>query len=439
MILNLSVFSQSSSPVLDQYIKNGLESNLTLKKETLHIHKSLEALREAQGLFRPQVTFSASYTLAAGGRAIDFPIGDLLNPVYNTLNALTQTNQFPTIENEQITFLPHNFQETKIRIIQPLFNTDIYYNRKAKEALITVQQAQKETYEQELRRDIKMAYFKYLQSLEATKIYKETKTLLQEIQRTNEKLVKNNKATRDVIFNAKYEIQNIENEITNAKKNSELAKAYFNFLLNRDLTMDIIVDENIISTNSAISESTHTENALKTRKELNQLKGAMTANEQAIKLKEAQRLPQVALVTDVGFQGTGYYFLNDQAFVFGSLNLTWDIYKGNQRKSQLEQIKLDQEILSTQYLQVQQQIQLQVKSAYQEFRAAEQAVITSKAALVNAKEGFRLIKKQYENGATFFFQLAQAKTNLTNAKIILSIAEYEVLLKEVELEYARGL
>ena len=52
--------------------------------------------------------------LAAGGRAIDFPIGDLLNPVYSTLNALTQTNQFPQVENESITFLPHNFQETKI-------------------------------------------------------------------------------------------------------------------------------------------------------------------------------------------------------------------------------------------------------------------------------------------------------------------------------------
>lgn len=438
-LISLPIILQAQSTILNEYIKTGLASNLTLKKQALNIDKSLAALREANSLFMPKVDFNASYSLAGGGRSIDFPIGDLLNPVYSTLNALTQTNQFPQVDNEQITFLPHNFQETKIRVIQPLFNTDIYYNKKAKEAFISIEIAKKQVYEQELTKEIKVAYFQYLQSLEAVKIYKETKILLQEIQRTNQKLVKNNKATRDVIFNAKYEISKIDNEITQVQKNSELAKAYFNFLINQDLTTTILIDEKIIATEEAKNIDAQTNNAIQNRKELEQLKKAMTANEQGFELKKAQRLPEVALVIDAGFQGTGYHFLDNQAFVFGQVSLTWNIYDGQQRKAQLQQIKLDQQQLSTQYLQVQKQIELQVKSAYEEFLAAKSTVETSKVGLINAKEGFRLIKKQYENGATFFYQLVQAKTNLTNAKIALSIAEFDVLLKQAELEYAKGM
>lgn len=438
LFLIIPILGNAQTDVLKTYIEKGLESNLSIKQENLNINKSLEALREAKGLFLPKVTFSASYTLATGGRAIEFPIGDLLNPVYNTLNALTQTNNFPLVENEQITFLPNNFQETKVRVIQPIYNSDIYYNQKAKEALISVQQAKKEAYEQELTKEIKIAYYKYLQSLEAIEIYKATKKLLQEIQRTNEKLVKHQKATRDVIFNAKYELQKIESEITNANKNSELAKAYFNFLINRDLNEEIVIDKNIKPTEEAANEQALSENAVKQRKEVQQLKSAMVVNEQVVKLNEAKRLPTAAFVTDLGFQGNGYRIWEDQAFVFANISLSWDIFTGFQNEAKVQQAKIDQDILSNQYLQLQQQIQLQVKQAYFELKSSQEQVKTAKSALVNAKEGFRLIKKQYENGTTFFFRVVQAQTNMTTAQLTLSIAEFDILVKQAELDYASG-
>lgn len=70
-------------------------------------------------------------------------MGDLLNPVYATLNQLTGTSSFPQIANVNEQFLPNNFHETKLRVIQPLFNPEIYFNYKAQKELTTVQQAQK--------------------------------------------------------------------------------------------------------------------------------------------------------------------------------------------------------------------------------------------------------------------------------------------------------
>ena len=77
-------FSQTSSPVLESYIQEGLKQNLGLKQERLEIEKSLENINQAKANFMPKVTFNPTYSLAAGGRRLEFPIGDLLNPVYST-------------------------------------------------------------------------------------------------------------------------------------------------------------------------------------------------------------------------------------------------------------------------------------------------------------------------------------------------------------------
>jgi hypothetical protein len=46
------------------------------------------------------------YFMAGGGRTVDFPVGDLLNPVYTTLNQLTGGNNFPQVTNQSILLNP---------------------------------------------------------------------------------------------------------------------------------------------------------------------------------------------------------------------------------------------------------------------------------------------------------------------------------------------
>ena len=111
----------AQSVTLEKYVKEGLKNNQALKSQNLSYLKSMEVLKEAKGLYMPQVSFNASYSLASGGRAIQFPVGDLFNPIHSTLNTLLENNAFPTdLENVNEQFLPHNFQETKVRIIQPI-------------------------------------------------------------------------------------------------------------------------------------------------------------------------------------------------------------------------------------------------------------------------------------------------------------------------------
>ncbi|MCC5938679.1 MAG: TolC family protein [Lunatimonas sp.] len=114
-----------SQQFLETYIRHGLESNEVLKQQQFSLEKSMYALKEATGLFLPRVSFEANYFLAGGGRTVDFPAGDILNPVYSTLNQLTESSNFPIIENQRILLNPNNFYDVRVRTAMPVFNAEL--------------------------------------------------------------------------------------------------------------------------------------------------------------------------------------------------------------------------------------------------------------------------------------------------------------------------
>ena len=431
----------SQSAILDQYVKTGLENNQALKTQNLSYLKSMEALKEARGLFMPQVTFSSSYTLAAGGRSIQFPVGDLLNPVYSTLNMLLENQTFPTdLENVDEQFLPHNFQETKVRVIQPLFNSDIYYNYQANKSLIKVQEASREAYRQELIKDIKTAYFNYLKAAELVKIYQETRTLLEEIIRVNQRLVEHHKATPDAISRAEYELAKIDQEAAYAEQQLQTAQAYVNFLINQPLETEIEIDTNlgtdqISHTLTDVSEMQA--NAVDSRWELTQLEYADQATQQNVQRNKFQFLPKAFLVLDGGFQGYGYDFGN-QEFALGQVSLQWDLFNGLQKRAQYQQAKIDREILSQRKEQTTRQIQLQVRQNWYQLKAAEAVLKANHKGVKSAQTTFNLIHKKYINDQASLLELMDARTQLTQSKLSQVISNYDYLGKQAELEWAAG-
>src|SRR6218665_4199541 len=112
----------AQSKILQDYVEAGLESNLSLKQQNLELEKAIKSIDIAKSNLFPRIAFAPNYTLAAGGRKLDFPVGDLLNPVYKTLNQLTSSSNFPSIENVSQQLAPNNFHETKVTFQYPIFN-----------------------------------------------------------------------------------------------------------------------------------------------------------------------------------------------------------------------------------------------------------------------------------------------------------------------------
>jgi len=208
----------AQSSILQSYINQGLESNLSLKQENLELQKALKSIDIAKSNLFPKISFSPNYTLAAGGRRLDFPIGDLLNPVYSTLNQLTKTNNFPQVENVSQLLAPNNFHETKFVIQYPIFNPDIKNNIALQKEILQSEYAKKKYLEYELKHNIEHAYYQYLQSLEAIKIYENSRGVLLDLNALNQKLLSSHVILKDVVLSSEYDLEKLEQQIVEAKK-----------------------------------------------------------------------------------------------------------------------------------------------------------------------------------------------------------------------------
>src|SRR5581483_1978285 len=230
---------------LDEYIKEGLTSNQSIKQQTFMLEKSVYALKEAKSRFLPDISFLTTYTKAEGGRTIDFPTGDLLNGAYATLNQLTGSNSFPQLQNQHILINPDNFYDAKLRTSLPVLNAELIYNKRIKQQQIDLQKSEVLLYKRELVKEIKTAYFKYIKAINAVKIYESSLRLVKGGQRINTALYNNSKVNRTAVIRSDNEVSKINASLITANKTAASARYYFNFLLNRPLTDSILVDDMI--------------------------------------------------------------------------------------------------------------------------------------------------------------------------------------------------
>ncbi len=419
--------------VLDDYIRQGLENNLALKQKQSGYEKSLEALREARSLFYPSISFNARYTVSEGGRVIDFPVGDLLNPVYATLNALTSSSLFPVIDNQRIRFLRPTEHETKLRVVQPLFSPSVYFNSLIMKELSLAEEADVSQYRRELVAEIRKAYYNAAMTSTLVCMLTDSRSLLVENVRVNRKLIENDKVTADYLFRSESELNKFDQELRDAEKDERIAEAYFNFLLNRPLSDSIIIQEPAVF--PALSQITGARaSALENREEIRKLENYENISNMQLKLNQSGKLPNLIVVADYGFQGEQYKFNNENDYVQASAILSWTLFEGFRNKAKISQSLIQKEMAQQKLDEVKKQVELQVTAALEEISSSEKGIISAESRLKNAKESFRIVEKKYGEGQSSLIEFIDARTNLTRSEENLIISKFRYLSAYAEFE-----
>lgn len=422
----------ATQPVLNTYIQQALDSNLVIKQKTVTLEKSMLALQEARSYFLPAVQLGGSYSLAHGGRSIDIPVGDLMNPVYSTLNQLTGTTKFPQISNVEEQFLPNNFYDIKLRTTYPVLNPELKYNRQVKEQQIKLSGAEIDIYKRELIKDVKTAYYTYLLASEGIRIYENTKVVVERGLRVNESLYKNGKGLPAYINRSEADVQQVEAQWQSAKNEAEKAKAYFNFLLNRPLNETIEIQIPELPETLMLPETDR--NTIANREELAQLQTAEEINKSLIRLNESFRQPRVNTFFDLGSQGFDFVNSGKGPYYMFGLQLDMPIFQGKRNLYKIDQSKKDLEQTQTQQQLVAQQLQLQafnsrnnVHTALSNYRAGQKQVQAAAAY-------FKLIERGRSEGTNTFIEWLDARNQLTTAEIQQQISKYKALSAYADYE-----
>jgi outer membrane protein TolC len=427
--------------VIDDYVRTGLESNLSLRTATLDIERARAALDAARARFFPEAEFGARYTWAQGGRQIEVPIADALNPVYRTLNELLAANgrpaEFPQIEPQSFALLRDREQDTRVTLRQPLFAPAIPAAVRAQRAGLGAAEFAREATARRLKRDVSVGYLSWLAATKAAGIVESSLALLEENLRVNDSLFRNGKITLDQVLRARAELLAVEQQLREARNNATQAQSFLNFLLNRRLETPLENAEVGTELAAAGGELALLRTAaLEQRPELAQLSSAQRAADEQVLIARVARWPTLSLGADGGIQGERYEFGSGRNFGTISLLLNWTFFDGGARAAEVRRATTGAAQASLRREEAQQQIQLEVQQALDRLTTASDSLATAAARADAARAAFRIASRKRDEGAISQVEFIDARSSLTGAELNLNVTRFDLLARQAELDYA---
>jgi len=425
----------SGQALLQSYVEEALRENAILRQMEIPIAKSRLAEEEARRRALPSAEFGFSYTLAAGGRSIDLPIGDLLNPVYSSLNRLTQSNQFPQVENVTNQFLPNDFYDMRVRFTAPLWNKDLKLQREVRGKEILLQENEMARYRRELVLAVQTAYFQLGAAISARQILWDARAVVDRSVVTVKALVREGKALPAQVLKAENEREIMESRIADASGNVYQAERYLQFLLHRK-PQDSVSFEKPDAKDYALdlnrSYAVWAENPV-----FRKLDIALSIQSILEKRNRQFFFPQVSLFTDMGSQEFRWQFNGNSIYLLGGAQLTIPLWTHRLHRIRGEQIRLEMQALqmNRQFSADQEALgydlaRSRVLTAKEALRAAEKQVSTAEAYMRLSENGFR-------EGVMTLLEWTDARQQYTQALLQENIRFYQYILTVCEIKKIR--
>ncbi|MGS2740974.1 TolC family protein [Sinomicrobium sp. M5D2P17] len=404
LFFSSTAFSQQ---ILEDYIREGLESNLGNVKLQADYQRSLAVLQEARRMYGPQIDVIGNYNRNfQEGIAVEDQQG---------LGDLLEDSNSVTFEDGKLYYPPKNFYKGGIQLMQPVFVPELKHNKAMYTAQSEAARATLEDFKTELSASIAIAYYQYLESIAMEKVLEEGLKLAEKNLSSTEKLIALHKATKDALYRAKSNVEDVKKQIRNAQNTVQNSKYYFNFLLNRDAHALIAIDEKLQFDASARYQVLKTEDTLSAYK-LENIKKNQEALEAQARLIRSNHLPDVNLQAFGGIQGVELDFDNDRLKMAQvQLSLKWNIFNSGTNKAKYRQNQEQQESLQAQYQMKQQELQMKELQNFGDIMTHLENYVSVKSTYENARIYYETVYEKYLLGSASILELTDAQSQLLKA------------------------
>jgi outer membrane protein TolC len=440
---------------LREVLDDALAANLELRAGAAAIQQRLAALDQARARYLPVLDVAARYSWADGGRTIEFPVGDLLNPVYATLDELLiasgQPPRFPRIENQSITFLRGNEQETKLVLEQPLYEPRLGPAVAASRAEVNRANANVTALRSRVIRDTQQAYYLWIATQQAVLVLDATLELARSNMAANESLYRNGKVTRDLVLRAEADLLEVEQQRIAAASRVRIAQGYVNLLRNSPLAAPLPKAEidaaaverfrdNLVRrlVGRTLEPAPLQQLATNRRAELQGLDAAIAGGEARQDLARAAFKPRLLLGAEAGIQGDDYGFSEDERYALASVILRWNTFRGGADRAALAEARaFTEELRATRELAAQ-RVRLEVQQAVEDLEVADASLDTALKRAEAADGALRIAARKRDLGQINQTEFIDARRTSTDANLNLNRVRAEFLARIAELEYAVG-
>jgi outer membrane protein TolC len=412
----------------DALIHHAWDHNQQLKAKSFQLQAAEANYQYAKAMYGPSADFGLQYTLAAGGRTIDLPIGDLLNPVYGTLNQLTQTNNFPKIDNTAIQFLPNNFYDAKISIKQPIYYPDLAINKEVQNQQRISREIEIKAHKRVISQDVMVAYMQLKSAKKAINIYNNALTTIDEAIRTTKSMISNGIATPVALSRIENQKAAIETQLIEARNNEENADKYLRFVSSwpQNQALPQIILDSLPQSSPIVSVD---------KEEILLIKQGIKMTELG-KQKEAQfYLPRIGAGLDLGSQDFNFGW---QPYGILGINMQVALYDHKRHKIKQDIYNAEMASYQSQVTHVNTQFMLASDIAYRNLVSTIDQAKSIEPRIQIARKVYTDALRRYKEGTTNYVDVLDAQSQITQTELQLLLAQNKAWTKWAEYVYTNA-
>jgi outer membrane protein TolC len=424
-LLSKSVAQNIKSLTIDEAVKMALQNSDEIKN--LVIDEEIQAAKnkELEGTARPQISGSGQISYYFATPQVQFPNTNF--GIYQVLQkeGIKDGSGNPidvskaTVSTQAVSFFAPLNMQFGAGVQQLLFQPDVFVALQARERVMEFTKSNTEVAKEKVKEAVRKSYYNVLVAESQKNVLIETISRLEKLYGDMEQMYKAG-------FAEKLDIDKIQVTINNTKSGLNL--------VNNGMKISLAVLKNTLGVSQSdsinLSEKldiqdlkvdllfTEEKFNYENRKEILLLNSVKGLQELDIRRNELSKYPTVAAFLNYNRSGqrNTKFSPDDPWFWFGTgivgLNVSVPIYDGGQRKSKLQQAKLNLQKTDNSLSNVKKLIDMEQSIARSTLSNAIINIETQERNRALAEDVFNTARKKYESGLGSSFELIQADSEL---------------------------
>lgn len=403
---------------LDECVKEALENNWKLKAKKEVIDQAQYVKNQARADFLPKLSTSYGYTRYKSLRTTDIQGG---------------TFNIGSLNNYQ----------WKGTVTQPIF-TGFALTSSYRLAELGIDQSELEVQLEtlDLALNTKTAYFDILTADNAVETAEKAAEALESHAEVARNFYKVGMIPINDLLQSEVEAGNAKQYVVRSRNAARLTRATLNTILSRPVNAEVnIVDIEVHEVQKGDFQA-YLEEALKNRPEIKLIDNNLLQTDQVINITESKNYPEVVFVWEYtkegdspSVNGGGGHEPSNWAAQAALKWTFWEWGKTYYAVKQQESIK--NELLKTR-MQMEQDIQLQIKDSVLNIQTAETNIPITRKAVEQGEENLRVSQERYKAQVSTSVEVLDAQRYLSDARVFYYTALFQYHLAKARLQRAMG-
>ncbi|MDR0790737.1 MAG: TolC family protein [Bacteroidales bacterium] len=404
------------------------DQNPTIKIAELEIERIDYSKKETLGALLPSLSASGQY------------VNNVQKPVMFLTGAMAALGQ----GKAYIEIGSTNSYQATVSAALPLINFSLWESIKSKQYDMDLVLEQSRASKVDMVKQVKDAYYTTLLAKSSLSVLEQSITNANETLKTTKAAYEQGVVSEYDYIRAQVQVNNLNPAYISAKNGVELATLQLKMIISIPANQAIVIDETLesFSTNISLLDLMEKNANLDNNTEIKQLDLTIKSLESKLKMINSQHLPSLSAFGQYTYQTQADDFKFSNYNWVGSaqvgLQLSIPIFSGMSVVNQSKQAKIAIRELELQKDYVIDGMDLSVRSAIDNMKAANEQLIATRDAIAQAERGYEIAKVRYQTGLGTILELNDSELSMTQTKLNYQQSLYNFLTAQSNLDKVMG-